>query len=232
MDFFDAVSTRRSVRKYHATKVPSEVINRALDAALLAPNSSNMQPWEFYWVRSEDKKKALVEACLGQPAASTAAELIVAVARTDTWRRNRKLMITALRNTPGVPKGTFDYYEKLIPFAYTHGWFSLLGAVKAVVVNTIGIFRPMPRGPFSKSGQIAMIMKTTALACENFMLAVSAQGFGTCPMEGLDEKRVRKILGQGRGARIVMCISVGEPDPDGIYGKRIRFDRNLFVKEI
>jgi nitroreductase len=77
-----------------------------------------------------------------------------------------------------------------------------------------------------------MVMKTTALACENFMLAVAAQGYGTCPMEGLDARRVKRILNLGRGAHVVMCISVGEPDPDGIYGKRIRFDRDLFVKEV
>ena len=232
MEFFEAVNARRSVRKYHAKGIPPEVVSKALDAALLAPNSSNMQPWEFYWVRSADKKKALVEACLGQPAASTAAELVVAVARTDTWRRNRKLMMETLKGAKGVPKAAIDYYGKLIPIAYTQGFLSSLGLVKAIISNAIGLFRPIPRGPFSRGGQIAMVEKTTALACENFMLAVAAQGYGTCPMEGLDARRVKKILKLGCGAHVVMAISVGEPDPDGIYGKRIRFDRELFIKEV
>ena len=232
MEFFEAVSTRRSVRKYHATKVPDEVINKALDAALLAPNSSTMQAWEFYWVRSAEKKTALVDACFGQPAASTAAELVVAIARCDTWRRNRQLMLAELKNAKGVPKTALDYYEKLIPVAYIQGWFSEVGFLKRVIIDTIGLFRPMPRGPYSRGGQFSVLSKSTALACENFMLAIAAQGYGTCPMEGLDEYRVKRILGLGRDARVVMCISVGEPDKDGIYGKRIRFDRNLFIKEV
>jgi nitroreductase len=53
------------------------------DLALLAPNSSNLQPWTFYVVQNPAKKKQLVKACLGQLAAKTASELIVCVARTD-----------------------------------------------------------------------------------------------------------------------------------------------------
>ena len=34
--------------------------------------------------------------------------------------------------------------------------------------------------------------KTTALACQNFMLSMRAYGYDTCPMEGLDSTRVKK----------------------------------------
>ena len=59
MEFFDVVKQRRSVRKFTDQKVEPEKILRALEAATLAPNSSNLQPWEFYWVKSEEKKKQL-----------------------------------------------------------------------------------------------------------------------------------------------------------------------------
>ena len=55
MDYFDLVRKRRSVRKFLNEKVPEEVITKALKAALLAPNSSNLQPWEFYWVKEYKK---------------------------------------------------------------------------------------------------------------------------------------------------------------------------------
>lgn len=232
MEFFEAVSKRRSIRKYHAKPIPPEVINKALDAALIAPNSSNMQPWEFYWVRSAAKKRDLVAACLGQPAASTAAELVVFVARGDTWRRNRKLMLEKLSSAKGLPKRALDYYQKLIPFAYTQGFLSSFGLMKRIFVSVAGVFRPLPRGPFTRGEQFAMLSKSVALACENFMLAVAAQGYGTCPMEGFDEVRVKKILGLGCDAKVVMVISAGEPDPDGIYGAQLRFDRSLFVFEV
>ena len=75
MNFFDAAERRRSVRLYTSELVPAEVIDKAIDAALLAPNSSNMQTWRIYQVKGKDEKKKLVEACLDQGAARTAAEL-------------------------------------------------------------------------------------------------------------------------------------------------------------
>ncbi len=34
--------------------------------------------------------------------------------------------------------------------------------------------------------------KSTALAAQNFMISMAALGYDTCPMEGLDSKRVKK----------------------------------------
>jgi nitroreductase len=63
------------------------------------------------------------------------------------------------------------------------------------------------------------------------MLAITAQGYSTCPMEGFDERRVKKILRLGGSSTIVMVISVGKEDPAGIYGARIRLDPSLFLFE-
>lgn len=234
MDFFEAVRSRRSVRRFTKEPVPETVIQKALDAALLAPNSSNMQPWEFYWIRSSEKKSKLVEACLSQSAASTAAELIVVVCRADTWRRNKRMMLERFANEPNSrgAKQRRDYYEKIVPLAYTYGWFNSFGLFKFIFFSIIGLFRPVPRSPVSRSQVFHVLHKSTALACENFMLAIAAQGFGSCPMEGFDEVRVKRILGLGRQASVVMVISVGKTDPSGIFGDQIRFNKNLFVFEV
>ena len=73
--------------------------------------------------------------------------------------------------------------------------------------------------------------KTVALACQNFMIAMRASGFDTCPMEGFDAVRVTKLLNLPRDARIVMVISAGQRAPNGVYGPQIRFDDSLFIKE-
>ena len=57
MNFFETIEKRRSVRKYLNEPLPRPVMERALQAALLGPNSSNLQPWEFYWVRHPEKKR-------------------------------------------------------------------------------------------------------------------------------------------------------------------------------
>ena len=232
MNLFEAIETRRSVRKYLKEAVPREVIEKALRAALLAPNTSNLQAWEFYWVTSPDKKRRLVTACLDQATAATAAELVVFVARTNTWRRNRGLILEALQQRGNPAKQQLDYYNKIVPLFYAHGWLGVTGILKRLVFPIVGCFRPVPRGPFSQTALKATLAKTVALACENFMLAITAQGYSTCPMEGFDEVRVKKILGLGRSASVVMVISVGREDPAGIYGPRLRFDPKLFVFEV
>ena len=63
--FYDVVDSRRSVRIYADNPVPEEVVQRAMDAALKAPNSSNLQVWEIHWVRSAEKKAELAKYCWG-----------------------------------------------------------------------------------------------------------------------------------------------------------------------
>ncbi|WP_407309694.1 nitroreductase family protein [Desulfosporosinus sp. SB140] len=55
MDTFEAISQRRSIRKYKSEKVSREQIERILEAAVLAPSGKNRQPWRFIVI--EGKKK-------------------------------------------------------------------------------------------------------------------------------------------------------------------------------
>ena len=232
MDFFDVAATRRSARKYLPESIPVEVIDKAIAVAMLAPNSSNLQPWEIYRVTSPAKRSALVTACFDQSSAKTASELIAFVARTDQWKRNRALILEELNRRGNPPKQQLDYYAKFVPLFYFHGWFDLIGYLKKIVFLIVGLVRPVPRGPFTKKEVKAVLSKTVALACQNFMLAITAQGYSTCPMEGFDESRVKKILGLGSESSVVMVISVGRENPDGIYGPRLRLDPKLFVFEV
>lgn len=232
MDFFEAISKRRSVRRFREEVVPTEVVQKAIDAALLAPNSSNLQPWEFYWVRSAVSKEKLVKACFDQPAAGTAAELVVAVSRLDTWRKHRRLVVDDIAKKGSVPKSVATYYGKLVPLSYVQDPFGILAILKWMVFNLVGLFRPAPRRPVSRADLFEVVTKTTALGCENLMLAVAAQGYGSCPMEGFDEARVAKILGLNRHCHVVMVIGIGVPDPAGIFGESYRVPRELVVHEI
>lgn len=45
--FKKVVESRRSVRKFTDKPIPEDVLDACLDLALLAPNSSNLQPWTF-----------------------------------------------------------------------------------------------------------------------------------------------------------------------------------------
>jgi nitroreductase len=235
MDFFDLVNKRRSVRKFSNEKVPEEVILKSLRAALLAANSSNLQPWEFYWVKNKNKKEELVKACFSQNAAKTAQELIVAVSRIDTWRRNRDLVLEDYKNKEKLLPIIEKYYNKAVPFSYFHDFFGISGIIKKIIsffINIIGLFKPMPRGPIFKHDVFEIVTKTTALACQNFMMALVSQGYDSCPMEGFDHKRVKKIINLNNKSHVVMVLGVGKADPKGIYGERFRINEDLVIKII
>ena len=131
MNFFDVIKNRRSVRKFTGAEVPESIIRKCLKASLLAPNSSNLQPWEFYWIRTYEKKEKIVKACFSQNAAITAKELVVAVARIDTWKRNRNFIIEEYKKRKKLIPIIDRYYNKLIPFVYYHDRFGIFGIGKA-----------------------------------------------------------------------------------------------------
>ncbi len=201
--------------------IPEADIRAAIEAAVLAPNSSNTQTWDFFWVRTTDKRKRLVEACLSQSAARTAAELIVVSANPKNWQRSRPLLIEWVKRV-GAPKPVIQYYEKLIPVMYRWGLFNLFGISKMLAMSLVGFFRPVPRGPNTKRDMQEVAIKSAALAAQNLVLALTAQGHQTCMMEGFDEVRVRRVLNVSRQNRIVMVIAIGEPQENGTWGSQYR----------
>lgn len=228
-EFRKVVVSRRSVRRFDDTPLPDAVLEDCLDMALLAPNSSNLQPWEFHVVKLPELKKQLAKACLNQNAARTAQVLVVMVARTNTWGEHCDLM---LKHWPDaeIPPIVRNYYSKVAKIHYRQGPVNVFGWVKRSLAAVAGLRRPVPRGPFSHADMKVWAAKTVALAAGNFMLALRAHGFDSCPMEGFDERRVRKLLRLPSDAFVVMVVGCGSRASDGVYHARIRFERERFVK--
>lgn len=84
MDVFEAIHSRRSVRKFKPeAQVPAELLHRIIDAARWAPSAGNMQPAEFIIVRDPAVKQQLVGAALGQSFIAQAPVIIVVCADTQ-----------------------------------------------------------------------------------------------------------------------------------------------------
>ena len=228
--FRQVVTSRRSVRKFTDKPIPKAVLDDCLDMALLAPCSSGLQPWEFYVVKSADKKAKLVKACMSQLAAKTAQELIVCVARTDRIDDFSKKMLREWP-MPDIPMAVRRYYQ-LIPYAYKPGPLNSFALMKKAAFTVGGLLGPVPRGPYTTSEVKLWAAKSTALACENLVLALRAHGFDSCMMEGFDEVRVKKLLQLGDEAFPIMVVGAGERADDGVFWPQLRFERALFVREV
>ena len=67
MNLEEVLNFRRSVRRYDKNKpIDPEKVKHCLELATLAPNSSNMQLWEFYQITNPGLMAKVSEACLGQ----------------------------------------------------------------------------------------------------------------------------------------------------------------------
>ena len=226
------VESRRSVRRFDGTPIPEEVLTDCLELAILAPNSSNLQPWEFHLVRSAEARERMVHACLGQNAARTAAELIVVVGRTGTWRQHCRDILEQWPDEGGPPEIVRSYYERKAPVFYAQGPFSLFGLLKRIGAFFVGLRKPVPRWPMSHADMRAWATKSCALAAAHLMLALRAHGFDSCPMEGFDSRRVGKILGLPRDAFPVMVVAAGKRGARGVYNRRFRFPLERIVKSV
>ena len=125
----EAIQYRRSVRVYDAEKsIDKNIVKKCIEQAALAPNSSNMQLWEFYHITSKDMIDKIAPFCFNQNAAKTADQLVVFVTRKDLWKKRAKANLEYMdsvfgKNNPkseqsSREKTARNYYEKIIPFIY------------------------------------------------------------------------------------------------------------------
>ncbi|HMO32825.1 MAG TPA: nitroreductase family protein [Lacibacter sp.] len=240
MTFEEIVRYRRSVRHYKETPIDSEKVQQCLELATLAPNSSNMQLWAFYHVTNPDLLEQLAVACLNQKTATTARQMVVFVTRQDLYRKRARQMLAL--ETENVQRNSAEekqaarvkrwkmYYGTVIPFLYSR-FFGLWGLFRKIMVHVAGLFRPMPY-QVSECDLRVVVHKTCALAAQTFMLAMANEGYDTCPMEGFDSKRVKRILNLPRGAEITMVVSCGIREPGGVWGERMRVPFEKVYKRI
>lgn len=229
--FYEAVESRRTVREFLPEAVPQEVLDRALDAARLAPSSSNLQPWEFVVIRDPKVRQAANAACLDQLPAKTAPVLIALVTHRDTWRRNRDEILRIFEGRGPLRPSQASYYRKIIPLVYTTGPFGLLGPLKRVISRVASLFKPTPN-LMSRADLRVMAHKSTALAAATFMLALRAEGYDTCPMEGFDPWRAKALLGLPRNAEVNMFLAVGRRGEKGVWWDRVLMPRDWVVREL
>ena len=237
----EAIKYRRSVRKYLDTNLNEEKVKNCIKNATLAPNSSNMQLWEFYHITDKKVLNQLSKACFDQNAAKTAVNMVVFVARRDKWRERAKYNLDFLEHMfdkqekKGIDverrrKVSRRYYKKLMPTIYTD-FLGIVGYYKKILSFFIGLFRPIYREVLFSDTRV-ITHKSVALAAENFMLSMAEIGYDTCPMEGSDTSRVKKILNLPSKAEITMIIGCGIRAENGVYTERFRVPFERVYKKI
>jgi nitroreductase len=203
METYDALLTRRSIRKYLKDPVPPEVIQKIMTAALWAPSGSNTQPWRFYvaWGKSRDD---LIQAMIkvSGPEAPSMEAYDQLVERVDQMRAD---MIQ--NNT--VEAGSIRSSEEGAKFI-RYGSIRFYQAPVVIIVAT-------PKHMGGSSHQ------SIGAAVQNILLAAHAEGLATCwlgmPMAFKDT--IIEVLSIPDDVELVTSISLGYPDKNSAINKLV-----------
>jgi nitroreductase len=91
METWDAITSRRNVREFEDRPLPSEHLDRILEAGRRAPSSRNWQPWDFIVVTDREQLRELAKVWqgAGHVAGSAATVALILPDTDDRGERDR-----------------------------------------------------------------------------------------------------------------------------------------------
>ena len=86
MDVFEAISSRRAIKKFDSTyKMDSSDVQKLMNHVILAPTSYNQQNWRFVYVTNPDVKEKISVAARGQAQPKDGSLVIVLCGDMTAW---------------------------------------------------------------------------------------------------------------------------------------------------
>ena len=87
MDTFEAIETRRAIKKFDNThKMTAEEVNSLMELAILSPTSYNQQNWRFITVTDQSVKEEISKAARGQAQPSDGSLVIILCGNMNAWK--------------------------------------------------------------------------------------------------------------------------------------------------
>ncbi len=202
MDIVDnAITSRRSIRRFLDTPVPAETVEAILDVAARAPSGTNMQPWQGHVLAGAAKQRVIdaVQAAFDAQEPGHVQE---------------------------VQYYPDDFFEPYLSRRRSVGWglYGLLGIAKGEAAKMRAQHRRNFQFFDAPVGMIFTIDRRLAtgswldygMFLQNIMTAARARGLDTCPQAAWAHyhKAIRPVLDL-RPEEIVVCgMALGYADPD------------------
>ncbi|WP_256762011.1 nitroreductase family protein [Cohnella sp. WQ 127256] len=195
--FSEVVQGRRSVRSYDPTfQISKEDMTELLQEALRAPSSSNVQPWRFLVIDSQELKEKLL------PIANNQKQIVEASA-----------VIAVLGDTEG-----YKLVETIVNRSYEAG-FMPESMKDTFMNNTIKMYSSLPPEVAHR-----IIYTDGGLVSMQLMLAAKARGYDTVPMGGYNAEKFVEAFGIGERYLPIMLIAVGKAAQEGRQSVRLTVD--------
>jgi len=213
---------RRAVRDFDGSQIPDEEVEAVLREALLAPSSGNSQPYVIHWVRNTAMKDAVASACRNQRAARSASTLLVIVSASRFALETASLFRAYVETTHELSQKSRDYHLRELRIA--RKFLNIAGSViwspfHALLTTVFPSLTLLPVGPGAVRNWAA---RSALFAAQTILLAASARGLDSCPMEGFDARRIARILNLKRGDIIPIVVALGRRPSDALVEPRWR----------
>lgn len=210
MDLFDAVSGRRSIRRFKNEPVADADLKKIIEAGCQAPSAHNAQPWSFVVVKNRqvlkqmaDAVRAMVDRMLPHAENERQAQRLAA------YKANYYVFF---ENAPAVIVVLMEDHDPS-----TERLLKKMGYKD----EDIRRLRPMPD------------LQSVSAAIQNILLAAHALGYGTCWMTGplVAQEEFSRLLGYGKGKYAAALIPIGRPDENPAARSRRPLDEIIRVIE-
>ncbi len=221
---------RRAVRRFDGQPVSDATLLAICSQAQLAPSSRNSQPYRFLCVRSPALKAAIAPLCNGQAAARTAAALVVVVAGRPLAMETLNAWGQHLAGDCGLDQRSIAHHRAELKQSRV---FLRIGVwpIWSPLVSLFTLVQPANSLlPLGRMGVRHWTVRSSLYAAQSFLLAASAYGLDTCPMEGFCAPKVAKTLQLPRDLVVPLIIAVGHAAADARCEPRWRKPRALAVE--
>jgi nitroreductase len=210
------------VRDFDGSPLADEDVEAVLGEALLAPSSGNSQPYVIHWLRDPAVRNAAVSACRDQRAARSASTLLVFVAAPRIAMETASMFRAYVESTTELSEKSKAYHLGQLKKARMFlriAPSALLSPVHSILTT---LFPSWTLAPIGAKAVRNWVARSALLAAQTVLLAASARGLDTCPMEGVDPRKLARILGLKRGDVIALVVAVGRRRADAQIEPRWR----------
>ncbi len=199
METMENIRSRQSYRAFKPDTIPWKVMQEIIEAASNSPTYMGTQPWEMAVVTGKKKEQLsqkLLE--LAKSNAPTSPDIPVPTSWPAELDQRKHEHGARRLSTLGIKREDKEGREKMRLLN-----FEFYGAPCAVFLYMDGSL-----GEWS--------IFDMALFTQNLLLAAYARGIGSVIQASVTEyaKEIKQVLGIGLHKKLLVCISMGYPDPD------------------
>ncbi len=198
---------RRAVRHFKSDPIDPAMLAEMLDAARWAPSGYNLQPTHFVVVRKPKRREALRRACLDQPQITEAPVIVVIAGDRRVVDHHFDRVLEADREAGAISPEYEQLMRRVVPLGFGTGPLGLGWLAKLIAAPLLRLMMAVPSLPAIE--RKAWLARQASLCAMNFMMAAAAAGLDSCPMEGFDERRVRRVLAMPRWMVPLIIVPVG-----------------------